>query len=327
MDGTLKISNNTLAYADVGTTSNPTKKYVDWTTQRQIPVRNPKSNAVTVDPGATLTLFNSVRSLQTDSSSSFELMLSTLESDRYRLAYQVGGTDPQLRTMRVGGAGLNYTIAVNVNNTVTLTASSTNFSAVAAGDTVFIPDTTTGDAASPFNPINVGYWNVLAKLDDSTLQLVRPPGQAFAAIAETVAAVTNQQLVFFSAAGVQVGDSFRLSAGLPQAAWGTYKVVSVSWNYVEFISTRPLPTSVTGNPGATGLQFYPLAKRFMRVEGDQSFILRWNGDTTNLNQIDPWEPADADRTGWDEKTGPVWQAVVVNLSSSAQLNLTVITAE
>jgi hypothetical protein len=327
MNGTLRLVGNTLAFADVGGNSNPTKRFVDWSVQRSYSVANPQSTPITVDPGATVTLFNSLRTLATDSSSQFKLELSTLASDRYRLAYQVGeSADPQIRILRGDAATSTVTIVVNANQTVTMTSTLALFNTAVAGDIVFISDTTTGDAASPFDSANVGYWTIVAKIDANTAQLARPAGTGFQAAADSVDVADSEKLIVYSATGVQVGDSFTLSAGLPQAAWGTYKVVAVTWRWVEFIATKPLPFDVYGNPDAAGLQFYPAAKRYIRVEADQSCVVRLNGDTGNTCLVDPWAPADADQTGWYEKCGAVWTAVVVNLST-AQLNLLLITAE
>lgn len=328
MNGTLKLIGTTLAYADVGVTSNPTRKYADWATQRTYAVANPKTEPYTVDPGATLTVFNGVRTTAVDGTTQFTLALSTLAPTRYRFTFSAG-TDPILRTARaLALATKSVTVTVNNNLTVTMASAALDWTAVQVGDTVFIPDTTTGDAAAPFNPLNVGYWTVLAVAGDgSSVQLARPSGTGFVGFSEVVTVASNAQVLAFSAAGVQVNDKVRISAGFSTTVQGTYKIIAVTSKWFEITSTLPLPTGVSALPGATGIQFFSSAKRYMRVEGDQSFILRWNGDASNLNQIDPWAPADGDQTGWDEKCGPVWSAIIVNLSPSAPLNLNVISAE
>jgi hypothetical protein len=327
MDGTLKLNSNILAYADIGATSNPTKKYVDWGVRRSYPVGNPKSVPYTIDPGGTLTLFSGTRSLSVDNTTNFSLALSTLAADRYRFTF-TSGADPVLRTARaLTLATRTVVVTVNANLTATMATQAGDWTAVQVGDTVFLPDTTTGDSASPFNPLNTGYWVVIAVAGDgSSVQLARPSGTGFIAYSESVAVSSNPQVLAFSAAGVQVSDKVRISAGFVAPVLGTYQIVAVTSKWFEIVSTKPLPTGVSAAPTATGIQIYTQAKRYARVEGDQSFVLRWNGDTSNLNQVDPWAAADADQTGWDEKVGPCWSAIVVNLSS-APLNLLFISAE
>jgi hypothetical protein len=328
MDGTLSLTNSTLAYADVGVTSNPTKKYVDWSVERRYSVRNPKSNPFTIDPGATTTLFSGLRTVAIDGTTEFRLNLSTLAATRYRFTWDGVGTNPILRTARtLALATRAVTVTLNGNNTVTMAANAGDFNNLVAGDTLFIPDTTTGDAAAPFNPINTGYWVVLAVVNaGASVQLARPAGAGFIAYAETVTVASNPQVLAYSAAGVQVGDSVNVSAGFAAAVWGTYSVVAVTSLWFEVIATLPLPSGVTALPGAAGLQFYTNAKRYVRIEADQPCVIRYNGDTGNTNQVAPWAVADPDNTGWTEKCGPCWTAVVVNLSSSP-LNLLFISAE
>jgi hypothetical protein len=328
MNGTLKLNSNIQAYADIGETSNPTKRYVDWSTKRSYPVKNPKSDPHTVDPGASLTLFSGIRSTSIDNTTEFALSLSTLASDRYRFAWTGVGTAPALRTNRgLTLATHAVTMTANANLTLTMAATAGDFTNVQVGDTVFLPDTTTGDAASPFSPLNTGYWFVLSKsLDNGTLQLSRPIGSSFLGYSEVVTVVSNPQVVAFSAAGVQVGDSVNISAGFNGVIPGTYAIVAVTATWFEVIATQPLPISATAVPGVAGMIFYTDAKRYIRVEADQFCIVRLNGDTSDINDVTPWSAGDPEQTGWFEKCGPCWSAVVVNKSSSP-LNIYFISAE
>lgn len=328
MNGTLKLNSNILAHGDAADSSNPAKRYVDWTTKRSISVRNPKAEAFVVDPGASLTVFSGVRSTSIDSGSEFTLSLSTLASDRYRFTWTGTGANPAFRTSRgLTLSGHVVTLTANANTTLTMVATAGDFSSVQVGDTLFIPDTTTGDSASPFNVLNVGYWLVMAKsLDGSTLQLARPVGQPFTGATEVVTPSSNTQVLAFSATGVQVGDSVRISAGFGGVIPGTYIVQAVTPTWFEVIATQPLPVLATAVPGVTGMLFYTSAKRFIRVEADQDCVVRLNGDSGNSNEIDPFDAGDPEGTGWFEKGGVCWQAVVVNLSN-VSLNLLVISAE
>jgi hypothetical protein len=327
LDGTLKLLSTALAYADVGSTSNPTQKYFDWKAQRSYAVRNPTGLPYTIDPGATLSLFSGARSLATDGTTVLRLDLSPLAATRYRFSW-TGGTNPVLRTARaLALSGRSVVVTVNANLTATFAAQAGDWSALQAGDTVFIPDTTTGDAAAPFNPLNTGSWTVLAVASDgASVQLARPAGSGFLAYPETAAVASDGQVLAYSAGGVQVGDSVNLSAGFAAAVLGSYQIVAVTSKWFEVVATQALPTGVSALPGAAGFQVYATAKRYVRFEADQPCVIRLNGDTGNSNQLAPWTPADLAHTASYEKVGPCWSATVVNLSTQP-LNVLFLSAE
>lgn len=329
MNATLNLIANILAYGDVGTTSNPQRRYVDWSINRSYQVANAKAEAYVLAPGASLTVFSGTRTTAIDNTTQFQMALSTLSSTRYRFTWTAVGTAPALRTDR----GINLathviTMTANSNSTLTMASgTAADFAAVQAGDTIFIPDVTTGDAASPFNPLNTGYWVVMSVTNNQTLQLARPSGSSFSGVSEVVTPSLSTSVWAFSAAGVQVGDSVNINAGFDSSIQGTYQVVAVTSKWFEVIATQPLPTTETALPTASGMIFYTSAKRYLRVEVDQAAVLRLNGATDNTNMLAPWSPADPDNTATYEKVGPCWQAVVVNQSQTASLNLLVISAE
>lgn len=327
MDGTLRLTSNALAYGDQGATSNPQKRYFDWSVDRKYTVSNPKSEPVTVPPGDTLSLFSGTRTTSIAANTEWTLALSPLASDRYRFTHSAG-TAPALRTARVltlGGSTVQMT--ANANATVSMAGVAGDFSAVQVGDTVLIPGTATGDAASPFDDLNVGYWTVLAKSGGADqIELARPTGTTFTGKTEAVAVAADAEVLAYSAAGVQVGDKVNVNAGFSSPVLGTYTVVAVTPGWFEIETSKALPVAATATPGATGVIFYTLAKRYVRFEGDQEFVVRLNGASDNTTVVQPWTAGDPANTGTYEKVGPVWAASVVNLSSSP-LNLLFSSAE
>jgi hypothetical protein len=329
MDGTLNLTQNVLAYGDVGKTSNPAKKYVDWSVQRSYTVANPKSDPYTVDPGSALTLFSGTRAVSVDNTTEFTLTLSPLAADRYRFAWTGVGTAPGFHTDRaLTPNGHTFTLTANSNLTLTMASSTVGeFAAVQVGDVVYLPGISTGDAATPFSELNTGSWSVLAKDGTSTtLTLARPSQAAFVGASEVVLCNANTRIQAWAVAGVQVGDKVTISAGFPASVQNTYTVVAVTSKAFEVIATQPLPAATTAVPTATGIVFYTGAKRYVRFEADQECVVRLNGDTGNTNRMSPWEAGDPDQTAFFEKVGPCWSAVVVNLSSSP-LNFLFISAE
>lgn len=326
MKATLSLISTTIAYGDVGVTSNPSRKYVDWSLAKNHSVDNPKTIPYTVEPGETLSIFDTVRATGVAADTALTITLNPLEETTYRFTHS-GGTAPAFRTSRaLALAGNNVTIVANANQTVTMTSGlAAGFNAVVVGDTIFIPGTSTGDSASPFTASNEGYWNVLAKTSSTVLQLARPVDQTFLAYGEVVAVVSNTQLQAFSAAGVQVGDSVDISAVFPTAVLKKYTVLAVNPSWFEVQSTLPLPLSVTAVPGTAGIAFYDGARRYLKVVYDQECALNLNGVTSAV-KLSPWLAGDDEMVGIYEAVGPAWSLTVLNRSQET-LNLLVITAE
>lgn len=327
----LNIHSSHLIYGDDEVaTANPKRVYVDWTRSvNNVAVDRPDSRSYVVDPGGVLTIFSGTRATSIDGTSQFALTLNPVKTDVYRLT-GTAGTAPAFRTDRALNLnGLVVTVAVNNNATATFTLdpmASPDFAAVQVGDQLFVPGASTGDSASPFNPVNCGFWVVIAKTAKK-LTLVRPVSQAFSAVAEAPTLTASVQLQAFSAAGVQIGDSLEVSAGFSTVTQKTFVVSAVTASRVEFTSTESLPLESGVIPTASGLTFYTDAKRFVRVEVDQDAVVRLNGDSGNTNRLAPRVVGTADQMGFFEKWGPTWQLTVVNRSTTASMTVNFISAE
>lgn len=316
-----------LAFDDDETTSNPTQSPINWgKTFKNLVFDHPSTQEQPIDPMGTVTLFNSVRSTSIDGTTQFSIALSALDSSRYRVTY-TSGTAPAFRTNRaLVISAVALALVVNPNQSVTVTAGvGTPFGAVQVGDTVFIPGVSTGDSASPFNPLNEGYWTVLSA-STTILVISRLAGTVFAGFTETVTTGSNAKFQAFSTAGVQVGDTVQISAGFSAPAQHSYDVVAVNPTWFEFESTAPLGAQSGVIPGAAGLSFFTLAKRFIAVESDQEVVLRFNGDTGDFNRLEPIVPGDRNFPGLLIKFGPVWRLDIVN-KSSAVARAVVLSAE
>lgn len=324
----LTLTGRKLAYADTATTSNPLKKHFDWQINRTLDVENPKGQPFTVAPGDSITVFSGSRSTSIGSGTEFELTLSPILTNRYRVTWTGAGANPVFRTNRGLTLGSSsVTVTANNNQTATMTGLAGDFGTVLAGDTLFIPGASTGDVAGPFNTLNEGFWTVMSKdVTSATVQLQRPAGVGFSAYGETVNVVTDDQVLAFSPAGVQVGDQVSISAGFSTAAQGTYEVANVTPTWYEFDTTAALPVEETAIPGVSGMSFYSYAVSWLGLEVDQLASVRLNGDTADFNKVKPVLPGDPNFVGHWEAMSPVWQLVVVN-KSNATLNLMVFSAE
>lgn len=324
----LNVAIKVVAFGDEQVNSNPRLKYVDWLRDLSgITVSDPKAEAHRIEVGGTRTVFDGTRATTLDGTTAFSLaLLAIAGGSRYRITH-TGGTNPTFRTGRnLTPTGMTLTVVVNANATVTLTSSAPLFGAVLAGDEIFIPNTTTGDAANLFSVLNSGYWQVLGVTSTTNITLVRPAGQSFEATGEAVVLISNSQLRAYSAAGVQVGDSAAISAGFAAASRSTFPVVAVTDAFVEILSTPPLPAEAGILPGATGLIFYQEVKNFIYLETSQEIAVRLNGDTTDIQVVRPLDASDPNRPGPYMKYGPVWRLILVNKAASAAL-VTIIHAE
>lgn len=329
MDAFLNVTQKIQAYGDQNINSNPRLKYVDWSRDASgIPVSNPKSQGYTVDPGATKLIFDGTRSTTIANDTEFDVSLSSLDPSRYRITWS-GGTNPNFRVDRnLTLDTIAVTFTVQLNNSVIVSVpslASSDFTGVLPGDIILIPNVTTGDPASPISVLNGGLWQVLGVQDSKNLTLVRLAGVDFEAVSETQTLTSDIQFQAFSASGVQIGDSVDISMGFAAVTQRTFEVAYVSSNYIEIVSTLPLPAQTGITPTAAGMIFYTDAKSFLYVEADQECAIRLNGSTDNSQRISPVEASNKDRPGVYMKRGPSWSLTVVN-RSSVSLNLLVIDA-
>lgn len=327
--GKLVLTNRKLAYADSSASSNPKKRYFDWgEPTRSLDVQNPKEVPYTLSPGETKTIFSGTVSTGIGANTEFDLTISPISSSTYRFTWSGAGQDPVLRTDRGLSLGSSsVTVASNNNQTVSFTGSAGDFTAVVVGDTLFIPGVTTGDAAGPFNSLNEGLWTVISKDGTSAvLQLQRPSGTGFSAFGETVNVVTDDQVLAYSSAGVQVGDSVVISAGFSTSVQGTYDVTAVTPGWFEVQSTLGLPVAETAVPTASGMIFYDYSVSWLYLETDQLMSVRLNGDTGDFHQVKPVVPGDDSLFGYWEGTSAVYSLTIVNKSNST-LNLKVFSTE
>lgn len=330
MDAYLNVISQIQAYGDRSISSNPRLKFGDWKRdQSGFTVSNPQSQGHSIDPGSSKIIFDGTRTTSIGVSTAFAVSLSSLDPSRYRFTW-TGGTNPVLRTARnLTLNGIAVTFAVLANNTVNVSVpalSASDFTGVLAGDTVFVPNVTTGDAANIVSVLNSGYWVVLAVLDNQNLSLARFPGADFEAVGETQTLLSDAQLQAYSTSGVQPGDHVDISGGFAPVIQKTFEVVNVTSKFFEVVSTSPLPAQTGITPGASGMIFYTDAKSFLYLEIDQECAIRLNGSTDNSQRLSPIEAGNSDRPGTYMKRGPAWSLTIVN-RSTVTLNAFVLHAE
>jgi hypothetical protein len=325
----LDLYSITLATADAVESNSPNLKFVEWKrTIRAIPVENPKVEGLSVAPGVEATIFDGSRTLTLDGTTAFSIALDPIASDKYRFT-ATAGTDPGFRTDRgLDLTGVALTLTEQANGSLLVAAGAgTPFAALQVGDEVFVPGMMTGDASSPFNSVNQGRWSALGVgAAGANVTLVRPAGQEFQGLSETVTPVSAGQLLGYSAAGVQPGDTLDVSAGFAVPVQRSFEIVAVTSKWIEVQCSQPLAADSGILPGVAGFKIYADAKRFVQVEADQECALRFNGDTGSSLRLSPWVAGDPEQVAGFVKVGPAWTLKVLNRSTQT-LKLTVISAE
>jgi hypothetical protein len=316
-----------LGYDDVPPTNNPTSRPIDYAvTQANIDVDNPETRSFDIDPGATITVVDGVRSTDLANDTELDLTLSPADPGTYRITW-TGGTNPVFRTDRTANcSAIALTLELQTNLTLKVTAASgTPFASVVVGDDVFIPGAKTGDSAGPFNSLNEGFWEVVSG-SSTVLVLKRDSDEVFEGISEIVTPASAYAFQAFSSTGVQVGDTVDISDGFATSAQRSFDITAVTSAWFEFTSTAPLGEEESVTPTTEGLVIYTSRKRFVGIRSNQEIVVRYNGDTGNTNRIDPLLAGIKGFEGSDHKFGTVWKLVIYN-RSSVRATVRVATAE
>lgn len=314
-----------LAYDDPGTATNnnPTQRVPDWSRQYfSISVDSPQGQKFSIPANSSITLFDGTRSVTLTSSSQFTL--TNPSGSTYRLT-SASGPSPAFRTQRATSVDATSAFNISINNNALAnitytTGTSPNFAAVQPGDTLYLA------SGSPFSILNEGYFPILSV---TTTQLSFQNDNAVAESNITLSTSFATQFRVFSSDNVQPGDTLVISSGFSTVTQGSYEVTAVNTDFVEFISSKPLPLE-TATVGATGVTVYSQAKFFMHIETNQNSVLRLNGDSSDNLKIEPFTMDDGNIPGIRgifSKIGASYRAVLVNKSPTTTASVFLFTAE
>ena len=326
MSKTLTHTVGYVIYDDTVSTNNPSQQFGNWKrSQYNIEVSKPSGpQSLVILPGTTVTPFSGTRSLGLGVGSTFGLTLNPVKSSTYRLTWDGVSAFTGFRTARAA-ALLATPVTITVNNNALATfSSSVNISAIyQVGDTIFIPSTSSGDSASPFSELNVGYWQIVA-IGTTTFQATRLAGYSFNGVSEVVTPTIASQFQVFSSGPTLVGDTFRLTAGNIKA---NFVITALTSSWIEFVSSSPLPLSAAIVVGATNLVVFQFAKRWVRIESDAEVTLQFNGSTDSSLHVIPKQTLSDQFIGWFDSWGLFWSLNIVNESSTNTCNLVISTVE
>jgi hypothetical protein len=293
-------------YSDPSASNNPSLSNFKWAREiTGIPASNPISEAFSLAPGETKTIFSGSRTLTVDGTTNFSISLKPLSSSTYKLL-ATSGTAPGFKTARSTGADATTQVTAVVNGPI-VTFSSTggtafNLAAVQVGDLVRI--------GNLFNILNQGEYKILAKTATSFTvenQVAVNEGPI------TLAAGFADQVRMYSSAGVQIGDTVVIKSGFSSVTFGSYKITDLTDNYIEFYSTAVLPAE-TGIVSAD-LAVYSAAKNLVYLESDQKCTATING--VQMATMEPFIINDSRQPGVFMLKATVYSFAVTNNSLDA----------
>lgn len=322
--GLLNVVNSILSYSDALQTDNPLMRAFDFTRKLSaIQIANPTTDYRLLAPGASVTLFNGSIATLLDSSSVISIQLLLGQTSLYRITVTSGPAN--FRTPRiVTGLGLTN-VTINNNSVAVFDFGAASLTGVIPGDTLRISGQITNDTGPfAFNPVNSGFWTVIG-VAGSKLSCVRPVGQEFQGVNETVTAHASDVQIY-SAAGVQVGNKVAISGTLSVASQRTYVVQAVTPNSFDITSTIPLPNEVGDAYVPGSFVFYSASKRMLYIEVDQDAVVQVNADNSMNNTVNPIAPGRDDLVGYFSKLGNTYAATIVNTSINP-MNVKWFTAE
>jgi len=324
MNSIMNIINQLLAYSDnTGTTDNPQKRDFDWSRKfHSISVQNPAHDRVQIPSGVSEVLFDGITPTDLADGIS-EMQIEAVRDSVYRLSVTSGPSG--FRTARVLTGLTDCDVTINNNSVATFKFTGATTDAV-VGDIMHIAGSCSFDAAPySFSSLNSGNWNIIAVSGD-TIQAVRPVGQPFSGVTESVTTIPADQVSMYSSAGIQTGDKFEISDGFSLASHRVYEVVDARPEEILFSSVVAIPeeSGVTFNTG--DVVFYSNAKKIIYIESDQNIIVQFNNDISDLNKISPFEVGNPDLVGFLHQTGVIYKTVIINKSVNVA-NVRFFTAE
>jgi hypothetical protein len=327
---TLSITNRFLSYEDSSSSNNPQQRSFDWSRQVQgIPVDQVSTLPFRIQPLANVQVFDGTRTLGYGATTQYNLAPVNIAANRYRLKWNGVGDAPTFRTDRavdfLGSPPATITITPQLNQCVAVTSNAgAVFGSVVPGDLVYIPGLSTGDSASIFDPLNEGYWFVL-NATASSLALVRPSGQVYSTLAQTVTIANNASFQVFSSDCVQLDDTLSLVTGFSPVLLQTYEIVSVTADSLDFISGTILPPLVNFAPGINSIVVFSNAKSWIALETDQNLDIAVNGSSTSFT-VEPLLAGDPSKVGVFQLMGTVYSLAVTN-KSTVPASLRILSAE
>jgi hypothetical protein len=310
-DHILNLINQLLCYSDPSVTDNPHERAFDHRRRLEaIACKNPSGDSKTLAPGEVFTIVQNTVSTGLLISSMVQITQVSAQDSVYRL--EVASGPYAFRTPRAAAGLGQCTVTVN-NQSVAVFDFTGATLPIVVGDIMKINGDNTYDTGPfQFNPINSGIWKVIG-VNGTKVSCVRQVGEPFEAVAETVASV-GSDVQFFADDTIRPGMQFQINGTFSQVSQRTYTVLNSTPTAIDFVSTAAIPeeTGLMYVPGS--IVFYTGVKRMIYCEVDQVCSIRFNGQTDDLNVLQPIEAGNPMLRGVHQKWGDAYACQVKNLS-------------
>jgi hypothetical protein len=295
-------------YSDTSPTNAPKLNCIKRTRGvNGVVVGKSKAEECVLAPGETRTLFDGSRTLLQDLTTQYTLALKPLTSNTYVLSW-AGGTAPAFRTARTTGASATTEITVTSNGpTLTLASTGGTPLALIAGGAVAGDEVRIG---SLFNVLNQGHFTILS-LTATSVTVKNEVGVAEGPV--VLGSGFSQQFQVYSQAGVQIGDTIKISGGFSPVSRRSFSITDVAAGYLEFYSTDALPQE--GPVTTNAISIYSQAKNLVYVEADRKCGLTING--VAAGEIEPFVIGSSTQPGIFIRKSLMWQMSITNLDSVA----------
>jgi hypothetical protein len=298
-------------YKDASPTNNPTQSTANWTSNQQgIEVSEPETRNLKVASKQTEILFSGVVETDVDNTTTFDLTKKSGVSSTYILKHN-DSTAPNFRADRE--------IDVDDTSQFTVTKSGALLTFTHSGGTA--PDFSNlvfGDEVRigiDFDVFNRGKYKLLSFTANSFTV------ENFVGVGETVTLSASDQIIIYSADGVQIGQKVTIGAGFAGFSQGTYEITDVGVDFLEINVAKDLPEefNVLSQP-----MVYSSSKSFMYLEYDKNCTLFVNG--VNVGALKPLSIGVKKAPGVFLRTGDMFSAEIRN-DSLDLMSVLVISAE
>ena len=312
--GKLNLQVNSIAYEDLNASNNPLVRNFDLQYKTAgMPVQEAISESFLIPPSATVTVFDGSRTTAIAGDTAFTSSRPDPNKNIYRFTH-VSGTSPVFRNDRAIGIDNTSVFSITVNGPVaTLTSTGgtpIDTTLVQVGDILNLLPLCGASVA------NQGKFVVLAKTSTSLSY------QNLSAVAQSFTVNTASDFLVYSngTSGnqIQVGDKVKISAGFSASVFGTFSVTEVtpSWFEIAVAAPNGIPLETSVVPSTSGLTFYSAAKKFVLIAAQDKCVARFNGDTSDLNEIEPEVIGNPEKPALLLKQGAAFSLVIKNLSLS-----------
>ena len=281
---------NFLVYSDGAQTNNPKMRDCDFFRQFiAVPTGNSFGRTFDIPASSNLVVVTTVRTLSQDATTQYTVSFKTGSGYTYRFLH-VGGTNPVLRTHRASALAASTVFNVTrVGDVVRYTWSGvgTDPNFVSTGSVVY-GDEVTIEPFTLFNVLNQGPF-IIVNVTDDYFEVVNPNGVAETGIVLGASSGGVVPMDIYSAAGIQVFDSVRISdTRFNIENRGDFEVSAVTSSYFEVSNGNPgIPQGPITLQTASGIVFYPDIYKWLYLESDQKVSVRINGDTSDNVVIEP----------------------------------------